>query len=113
MGRRTSGEASFEKGEELARIQKLAVTGSLRICSPQCLGGISAEALTISSSSFLKSSKPGAGMIMVSRLPPTSSVMRRNRPRGFSLKVNRNVFRSIWTFSDFSVSSLTGGLGVP
>ena len=48
------------------------------------VSGRSAEARTMSSSNRLKSSKPGAGMIMVSRRPPTSSVMRRKRPRGFS-----------------------------
>src|SRR3954468_20890485 len=61
----------------------------------QAFGGISVEAFTISSRIRLKSSNPGAGMMMVSRLPPTSSVIRRKRPRGFSFNVNTKVFRSI------------------
>ena len=86
---------------------------SRRRYSAGCFGGVSAEALTISSNSFLNSSRPGAGMMMVSRRPPTSSVMRRKRPRGFSFRANTKVFRSIWILSDFRVSSLTGGFGAP
>ncbi len=74
---------------------------------------VSLEVFTISSKILMKSSSPGAGMMMVSRRPPTSSVMRRNRPRGFSFKENMKVFRSIWTLSDLSVSSFEGGLGPP
>src|SRR5437870_2938297 len=76
-------------------------------------GGISPAAFTISSNNLLKSSKPGAGMIIVSRRPPTSSVIRKNRPRGFSLCADTKVFRSIWTLSDLMVSSVTGGLDDP
>jgi len=57
--------------------------------------GISVAALTISSSSFLNSANPGAGTMIVSRRPFTSSVIRRKRPRGFSLSVNTKTFRSI------------------
>src|SRR6476620_8743440 len=74
-------------------------------------GGVSAEARVISSKMRLKSSKPVAGMMMVSRRPLTSSVMRRKRPRGFSFKVKTKDFRSIWTLSVRMVSSTTGGLG--
>ena len=49
----------------------------------------------ISCISLTKSSSPGAGMIMLSRRPPTSSVMRKKRPRGFSLRVRMNSLRSI------------------
>src|SRR5580765_672642 len=62
---------------------------------------------------FLNSSKPGAGMMIVSRRPLTSSVMRRNRPRGFSLRAKTKVFRSIWIRSVLRVSSATGGFGPP
>jgi ribosome-associated protein len=58
-------------------------------------GGASDDACTIWSMIFLKSSSPGAGMMMVSRRPLTSSVMRKNRPRGFSLSAKTKVFRSI------------------
>src|SRR5665213_1379151 len=75
------------------------------------LGGISSAAFTISSSIFLNSARPVEGMMMVSRRPPTSSVMRRKRPRGFSLSVNTKFFRSICTSPFLSVSSTTGGLG--
>src|SRR5262249_34189365 len=74
-------------------------------------GGASSEALTISSNIFLNSSKPGAGMMIVSRRPLTSSVMRRKRPRTFSLSAKTKVLRSIWILSVLRVSSLTGGLG--
>ena len=57
--------------------------------------GISFDVFTISLRSFLNSSRPVDGMMMVSRRPPTSSVMRRNRPRGFSLSVKTKVLRSI------------------
>src|SRR5947199_5174886 len=67
----------------------------------------------MSSRSFLKSSSPGAGIMMVSRRPPTSSVIRRNRPRGFSFRAKTKVLRSIWTLSDLRVSSVTGGLAEP
>ena len=69
------------------------------------------DALTISSTSFLNSASPVEGMIMVSRRPPTSSVMRRKRPRGFSLRDRTKNFRSICTSTVFNVSSLTGGRG--
>src|ERR1035437_6286580 len=75
------------------------------------LGGIASDAFTISSTSFLNSARPVEGMMMVSRRPPTSSVMRRKRPRGFSLSVNTKFFRSIWISPLLSVSSTTGGLG--
>lgn len=58
-------------------------------------GGVSSEACTISSTAFLKSSSPVEGMMMVSRLPLTSSVIRKNRPRGFSLSVRMKDLRSI------------------
>ena len=38
---------------------------------------------------------PVEGTMMVSRRPPTSSVMRKNLPRGFSLSVRTNGLRSI------------------
>jgi hypothetical protein len=44
----------------------------LKIKTAQTFGGISSAAFTISSSSFLKSSSPVEGMMMVSRRPPTS-----------------------------------------
>jgi len=77
----------------------------------EAVGGVSEAALTISSITLLKSSRPGAGMMIVSRRPPTSSVIRRNRPRGFSFSARRKVFLSIWIFSERSVSSFDGGLG--
>ena len=49
---------------------------------------------------------------MVSRRPLTSSVMRRKRPLGFSFKEKTKVFRSIWIFSVFRVSSLLLGFGL-
>ncbi len=72
--------------------------------------GSSLAAFTISASSFWNASKPLAGMMMVSRRPPTSSLMRRNRPRMFSLSTKTKVFRSIGNSACLSVSSLTGGL---
>jgi hypothetical protein len=74
-------------------------------------GGISSAALTISSTNFLNSASPVEGMIMVSRRPPTSSVIRRKRPRGFSLSEKTKFFRSIWISPLLSVSSTTCGLG--
>ena len=71
--------------------------------------GVSFEAFTISSTNFLKSSKPVEGIMMVSRRPPTSSVMRRKRPRGFSLRAKTKVLRSTWILSVLSVWS--PGLG--
>lgn len=59
------------------------------------LGGVSAAVWMISSSTVRNSSSPGAGMMMVSRRPPTSSVIRRNRPRGFSFRARTKVLRSI------------------
>src|SRR5438309_11624457 len=50
------------------------------------------EAFTISSSSFLNSSNPGAGTMIVLRRPFTSSVIRKKRPRVFSLSVNTHGF---------------------
>ena len=38
--------------------------------------------------------------MIVSRRPPTSSVIFRNRPRWFSLRSRKKIFRSIVTFSD-------------
>ena len=46
--------------------------------------------------------------MMLSYRPPISSVMRKNRPRGFSLSANVNVFRSTWSFSDFNIASEIG-----
>jgi hypothetical protein len=71
--------------------------------------GVAAEAFTISSTNFLKSSKPVEGIMMVSRRPPTSSVMRRKRPRGFSLRAKKKILRSTWILSVLSVWS--PGLG--
>ncbi len=73
--------------------------------------GVASDAAIISSMIFLKSAKPGAGMMIVSRRPFTSSVIRKNRPRGFSRRVKTNILRSIATLSVLMVSSLEGGLG--
>ena len=88
---------------------KLKLTSRPRYSA--AFSGASEETFTISSTIFLNSARPGAGMIMVSRRPLTSSVIRRNRPRGFSFKEKTNVLRSIWIRSVFKVSSLLGGLG--
>ncbi len=79
--------------------------------SPTLLAGTSAADFVISSTSRRKSSRPGAGIMIVSRRPLTSSVMRRKRPRGFSLRAKTNVFRSIWIFSVRIVSSGTPVFG--
>ena len=57
--------------------------------------GISSAAFAIRSICPLNSSRPVEGMMIVSCRPPTPSVMRKNRPRGFSLSVNTNFLRSI------------------
>src|SRR5262249_28910530 len=78
-------------------------------CCSWLVGAVLAECLTISSISLANSSRPVAGMMIVSRRPATSSVIRRKRPRGFSFNDRTNVLRSICSFSVRSVSSLTGG----
>jgi len=69
--------------------------------------GSSEAVLAISCTTRMKSSRPGAGTMIVSRRPFTSSVIRRNLPRAFSRNVNRKSFRSMRMRSDFSVVSGT------
>ena len=75
--------------------------------------GISLASFAISSKTRWNSSSPEEGIMTLSYLPPTSSVMRKNRPRGFSLSAKVNVFRSIWSCSDFNISSESGCFGLP
>ena len=70
--------------------------------------GISLASFAISSKTRWNSSSPEEGIKMLSYLPPISSVMHKNRPCGFSLSANVNVFRSIWSCSDFNISSEIG-----
>ena len=85
--------------------------GKVADYSRGAFGGVSMEVRIISSKTFRNSSRPVAGMMIVSRRPFTSSVILRNLPRGFSLRVKTKVFLSIWILSLFKVSSATAGFG--
>ena len=69
------------------------------------LDGSLSAASAISASSFWNSLNPAQGMMMLLLTLPLSSMMRRKRPRGFSLSKKTKLLRSTCTCSDFKVSS--------
>ena len=67
--------------------------------------GISLASFAISSKTRWNSSSPEEGIMTLSYLHATSSVMRKNGPRGFSLSAKVNILVRIWSCSDFNISS--------
>ena len=80
-----------------------AATRVARDYSASCCGSVRSSS-TRRANAAAKSRKAVAGSMIVSRRPPTSSVIFRNRPRWFSLRSRKKIFRSITTFSDASGS---------
>ena len=98
--RARSARTGESLSEKMARLADAGNIYRLPMASPGSSSGdvfgagMASAALAISLITRWKSSSPVMGRMTVLRLVPASSVMRRNRPRGFSLSVIVKTFRS-------------------